>query len=319
MASVDVIIPNYNYGRFLPDCVDSVLAQGIDDLRILVIDNASTDDSLDIADALAAGDRRIEIVRHRENRGPHASFNEGIDWARADYMVILCADDLLATGALGSACGALDSCRDAAFALGENLKLLGDGPAAQAVERAAAWRFASGDRFIRETCASLGYSLALGAAVVRTAVQKEVGHYRSSLPYTDDLEMALRLATRGGVVEFQRALGIRREHGGQMSETRFSTELVRLREREAAFDSFFQREGSALPEAGRFQAAARWRLAETAFWSAVSHLRRGRPAAALGLFRYGLALQPGAMTAIPSGCASRLRSALMRSRPSAVS
>ena len=46
MATVDVAIPCYQYGRFLRACVGSVLNQGIDDVRILIIDNASTDNSV---------------------------------------------------------------------------------------------------------------------------------------------------------------------------------------------------------------------------------------------------------------------------------
>ena len=82
-AKVDIAIPCHNYGRFLPDCVASVLGQGIAEVRLLIIDNASTDDSLDIARTLAAQDTRISVSAHASNRGPHASFNEGVDWASA--------------------------------------------------------------------------------------------------------------------------------------------------------------------------------------------------------------------------------------------
>ena len=99
-SSVDVVIPCYQYGRFLRDCVTSVLTQGIQNLRVLIIDNASTDDSVEVAQQLAGEDRRVEVVAHRRNLGPHASFNEGIDWAKSHYFMILCADDLLAPSCL---------------------------------------------------------------------------------------------------------------------------------------------------------------------------------------------------------------------------
>lgn len=102
-AGIDVAIPCYQYGRFLRDGVTSVLSQGIRSVRVLIIDNASTDNSVEVAQQLAAEDRRVEVVAHRRNLGQHASFNEGIDWARADYFLILCADDLLAPGALARA------------------------------------------------------------------------------------------------------------------------------------------------------------------------------------------------------------------------
>src|ERR1700757_2140947 len=75
MSKIDVIIPCYNYGRFLEECVRSVVAQQIADLRILIIDDASIDDSLSVAKQLAASDRRISVVAHPSNRGHIATYN----------------------------------------------------------------------------------------------------------------------------------------------------------------------------------------------------------------------------------------------------
>ena len=101
-------MPCYQYGRFLRECVDSILSQGIGDIRVLIIDNASTDNSLEVARQLAAEDGRIEILARPCNLGPHASWNEGIDWAKSDYLVILAADDLLADGAIARAVSVLN-------------------------------------------------------------------------------------------------------------------------------------------------------------------------------------------------------------------
>lgn len=111
MSTIDIVIPNYNYGRFLEGCVESVLGQNIPDMRILIIDNASTDDSVAIARSLAAANPRIETSLRPRNLGGHASFNEGIDWARADYFAIICADDVLSPGALARNGGARQSPR----------------------------------------------------------------------------------------------------------------------------------------------------------------------------------------------------------------
>jgi glycosyltransferase involved in cell wall biosynthesis len=64
-------------GRFLGDCVASILTQKGVDLRVLVIDNASKDDSLAIARSLAAQDRRVEVLAHVTNKGAAFSYNEG--------------------------------------------------------------------------------------------------------------------------------------------------------------------------------------------------------------------------------------------------
>ena len=71
MASLDVIIPCYNYGHFLRACIDSLRAQSVDDLRILIIDDASTDNSAETAQKLAREDPQISVVVHSQKSRPH--------------------------------------------------------------------------------------------------------------------------------------------------------------------------------------------------------------------------------------------------------
>ena len=96
-------MPCYQYGRFLRDSVGSILSQGVDELRVLIVDNASTDNSAEVAQEIARGDTRVEFVLHAFNRGQHASYNEAIDWASSEYFMIFDADDVLAPGALARA------------------------------------------------------------------------------------------------------------------------------------------------------------------------------------------------------------------------
>src|SRR5436190_991816 len=103
MASVDVFVPCYNYARFLRECVGSVLAQEGVDVRVLILDDSSTDDSEQVGRALAAEDPRIEYRRHEKNRGHIATYNEGVEWIAGDYAMLLSADDMLAPGALARA------------------------------------------------------------------------------------------------------------------------------------------------------------------------------------------------------------------------
>src|SRR5205823_5587035 len=85
MTSVDVVIPAYNYGHYLPACVRSVTSQRGVDVRVLIIDDASTDDTFAVAQRLAADDRRVEARRHVQNQGHIATYNEGLlAWACAD-------------------------------------------------------------------------------------------------------------------------------------------------------------------------------------------------------------------------------------------
>ena len=80
MAKADVVVPCYNYGRFLEACVESILRQSITDIRVLIIDDASSDDSLLVAKQLAQRDSRVTVVSHSQNKGHIETYNEGIAW-----------------------------------------------------------------------------------------------------------------------------------------------------------------------------------------------------------------------------------------------
>lgn len=86
---VSVIIPNYNYARFLPQAVDSVLQQTYSRVEVIVVDDGSRDDSESVS--AAYGDR-IRWFR-QENRGVSAARNRGASAAGGEYLAFLDADD----------------------------------------------------------------------------------------------------------------------------------------------------------------------------------------------------------------------------------
>lgn len=85
-----LVIPCHNYARFLPTTFAGIAAQGRDDIEVIVIDDASTDETPDV---VAASDLPIRYVRLEENVGPARAWAEGIDLATGDYVCKLDADD----------------------------------------------------------------------------------------------------------------------------------------------------------------------------------------------------------------------------------
>jgi glycosyltransferase involved in cell wall biosynthesis len=290
------------------------MSQGVADTRVLIIDNASTDDSLEVAHQLAAEDSRIELIAHPRNVGATASYNEGIDWASAEYFVLLDADDLLAPGCLARALACMQAHPEVGFTYGIEALRLADGTLQVHPEHSeqAPWRISSGSRFIGDICRFPRNYVGAPTVVRRTSVQKRIGHYRPSLPYTDDLEMWLRLASAGDVGSISTVQGIRRIHGLQMSEG-YRANMVRdFTEREAAFVSFFRNEGCSLPDAGGLLKLASRRLGEHAYWSAVSHLIRGHARDAAQLIRFCLQRRPSAALIPPVGWLLRMDRPLHR-------
>lgn len=91
---VSICIPTYNSAETIREMVESVLAQSYRNLQILIADNASTDDTLEIARSLMDRDPRIEVIRHDKNIGGEANFRWCLSTARGDYVAIFHSDDV---------------------------------------------------------------------------------------------------------------------------------------------------------------------------------------------------------------------------------
>ena len=93
---VSVIIPCYNQSHFLPEAVESVVNQTCISWEIIIVDDGSTDDTLEVANQLATKYRRHQIrVIHQENQGLAQSRNNGIALSSKKYIIPLDADDKL--------------------------------------------------------------------------------------------------------------------------------------------------------------------------------------------------------------------------------
>ena len=107
--TVSVVVPCYNYARYLRDAVDSVLSQEGVDVDVLIVDDYSSDGSAEVASSLAAGDERVRVIVHGQNVGHIATYNEGLASVAGDYVVLLSADDMLTPGALAGATSLMEA------------------------------------------------------------------------------------------------------------------------------------------------------------------------------------------------------------------
>jgi glycosyltransferase involved in cell wall biosynthesis len=95
LPSVDIVINNHNYGRFLSEAVESALAQTHGGVTVIVVDDGSTDGSQDLVRSF--GDRIVPVLK--PNGGQASAFEAGLVLSRGDVVVFLDADDLLAPDA----------------------------------------------------------------------------------------------------------------------------------------------------------------------------------------------------------------------------
>ena len=96
-----VIVPVYNQEDYINKCLDSVLSQALADFEVIAIDDGSTDNSPAVCDCFAEKDGRIRVI-HKQNEGPSAARNMGIEMASGDYVLFFDGDDIMARGALAA-------------------------------------------------------------------------------------------------------------------------------------------------------------------------------------------------------------------------
>lgn len=92
---ISIIIPVYNTSQWLPQCLDSVLKQDYQEIEIIVINDASTDASLEICERYAYQDNRILIIDKSENEGLESARRSGLAVAKGEYIMHIDSDDWL--------------------------------------------------------------------------------------------------------------------------------------------------------------------------------------------------------------------------------
>ena len=276
MSRVDVVIPCYNYGRFLPDCVASAIDdQPESDVHVLIIDDASQDDSADIARKLAASSDRVEVVVHPVNRGAIPTYNEGLlDWAEGNYCVLLSADDKLTPGALRRATEFLDGHPNVGFVYGKAVRFRGDEPPPAQLSCRLERVFA-GRRWLERRFREPVNRIASPEVVVRTSLQHQVGGYDPRLYHTSDAEMWMRLATHADVGYLGVDQAYYRRHDANMSQG-LDDYVVRFAQLRAAYEAVLRHCEAFLPDAANLSRVIHRRLAHEALWVAVRAYDRRR-------------------------------------------
>lgn len=295
---VSVIIPCYNYGKWLADCVNSVLEQSGVDIEVLIINDASTDNSSEVARVLAGRDARVHVIDHEKNYGHIPSVNEALQKVNGDYIVKLDADDTLTPGSLARATALLETHPTVGFVYGRPLhfgkhmntmprlhKWLRqytfsptDRPSLNEMDtRIRGWTIWPGETWLALLCARGANCISQPEVVIRSSALRSAGGYDVNLPHTSDMAMWLRLACMSDVAHVDGAIqGCYRVHPMSMQRTVNAGKLRDLQGRLAAFDSILVRHSRNIRNADELMRIVRLRLAAEALDSACRAFDRGR-------------------------------------------
>ena len=219
MPKVSVIIPTYNRLPMLKEAVDSVLAQGFEDLELIVVDAGSTDGT---AEEMKEYRGRVKLIEHTENRGVSAARNRGILHAKGKYIAFLDSDDLWVKGKLKI---------EVAF--------LNDNPHYPLCYTDEIWirkgkrvnpmlKHAKYSGWIFEKCLPLCIISPSSVMMKRTLFSK-VGLFDEALPVCEDYDFWLRVSARFPIFFIDRKLIIKRGgHPGQLSQRSWGNDRYRV-------------------------------------------------------------------------------------------
>jgi glycosyltransferase involved in cell wall biosynthesis len=236
IPAISVCVPTYNAGPYLEGALASVLRQTRSDWELVIVDDASTDGTLEAARRFAASEPRARVLRNDRNLGPGPTWNRAVRSARGGYVKLLCQDDVLYPGCLAAQAAVLDDPANSGVALvcaardviDETGRVILRGRPRIAVGRVAAATALR--RVARSGSNPLGEPLAV---LFRAEAYTRAGGFHASdkWPYMIDVDLWTRmLLTAGDLLSLPQPLGAFRVSRGAMSTALAGSQSRQARE-----------------------------------------------------------------------------------------
>ena len=218
---LSVTVLNYNYGHFLPNCLDSILSQSFKDFEVILINDTSTDNSIEVIQPYLA-DPRVRLIDHEENKGFVASLIEGTELSRGKYITVISADDwIVDMAAFEKQTAVMEQDSEIAFVYSAYGHFQDEHSAPSHV-----WRSAHGS-YVRDSNTAFvemvlnPYVLHSGT-IIRMTAYRATGGYNTSLHYAVDTDIFLNLCHVGKAAYIDEMLYGYRRHMTSMSKTSVS-------------------------------------------------------------------------------------------------
>ena len=184
MPKARVIMSVYNGEKYLPEAIESILDQTLDDFEFIIVNDGSTDGSSGILDSYSKQDTRIRIIRNDLNIGLTRSLNRALESAKGPYVARMDADDISSSGRLEKQVSFLEKHPDLGLAGCYAVVIDGSGATVKNVVM---------PEKVNELIRKRNYYLH-GSIMVRTDIIRELGGYDEEMRYAQDYELWLRLS-----------------------------------------------------------------------------------------------------------------------------
>lgn len=206
MPRVSVLLPVYNCEKYIKETLDSVLTQTFSDFELIIIDDCSTDNTVDIIKSFK--DSRISFIQKEKNSGYTDSLNYRIDIAEGEYIARMDGDDVCAISRFEKQVNFLDN-NPEVMLCGTSIQVIGT------------------DNVLRhpQSHEEIKVKLCFGTAFCHPSVmgRKEVfkeNNYNKDFEPAEDYELWTRLVFKGRLANIDEILLFYRAHSGQISNTK---------------------------------------------------------------------------------------------------
>jgi glycosyltransferase involved in cell wall biosynthesis len=225
-----VIIPSYNYGHFIKECLNSVLAQTYSDWECLIIDNASTDNTESICREYLQ-DTRFNYIKLNENQGPSHARNIALKQCKGDFVLFLDADDLIENNKLQSAHEIINETNsDLVFT---DFRYFSKDP--EVIHKTVSFKgiFEPGiinAVTIREKLVE-GNVFAISCVIAKRSVLEKAAYFDEKISYNEDWDLWLRISIFKVAYYYDTGKNVQtliRDHGSSFSKDRISMYLCGL-------------------------------------------------------------------------------------------
>ncbi len=225
---VSVCIPTFNRCRLLRESVQSVLSQSFEDFELVVIDDASTDDTPGVVTSFR--DRRLRYVRHERNIGLQANFNQCLRTGQGEFVIIFHDDDVMLGDLLAREWEVLDSAPDIVL-VHCAAQLLDEDGVVYSVPAQNWPPVTQGLDFVRRYWSGRDCGVTMPSVMLRRSVALRLGGFNEDLRYNLDADLWQRLAFEGKVAFIDKVLLSNRIHSGQTTSRILKDRLHMLVER----------------------------------------------------------------------------------------
>lgn len=255
---ISVVMPAYNSSQFISVAIESILNQSYPELEFIIVDDGSTDNTIEIIEEYAAKDNRIRLITS-DHGGPGNAMNVGIQEAKYKWVAVMHSDDVAAPNRLARQLEMAEVDPDVVIWGTDGKHIGADGRVISEfrvgpTSKEQCWKIRQDGGIVQSIHPTVMF---------RRDIALEVGGYDANLPVCEDIEFFDRMLTHGALVTIPEKLMFYRIHGSSLAMTKYLlqgryTRFVKARSKrrmqtgeEISFDVFLK-QYNRLPRLQRF-------------------------------------------------------------------